>query len=157
MMLANVVTEWAEAYKEWLFALAGVSLVTLAISALVLPIVITRMRADYFLPNRDETRSLAHQRPVIRGVGMVLKNLFGGILFLAGVLMLGLPGQGILTILIGLMLLDFPGKQKLELWLVRLPAVGKALNWIRKRGNRPPLEIPPRVSASEALKNPVQK
>lgn len=157
MMLANVVTAWAEAYKEWLFALAGLSLVTLAISALVLPIVITRMRADYFLPHRDKSRSLAHQRPVIHAVGLVLKNLFGGILFLAGVLMLGLPGQGILTILIGLMLLDFPGKEKLELWLVRLPAVGKTLNWIRKRGDRPPLEFPPRSSASEALENPVQK
>ncbi len=146
MMLANVATAWAEAHKEWLFALGGLSLVTLAISALVLPIVVTRMRSDYFLPHRDETRSLAHQRPVVHGIGLVLKNLLGGILFLAGILMLGLPGQGILTILIGLMLLDFPGKQRLEIWLVRLPAVGKALNWLRKRGNRPPLEIPVRNS-----------
>jgi len=156
-MLANAVTEWAEAHKEWLFALGGLSLVTLAISALVLPIVVTRMRADYFLPNRDETRSLAHQRPVIRWVGVTLKNLLGGILFLAGILMLGLPGQGVLTILIGLMLLDFPGKQKLEIWLVRLPTVEKALNWIRQRGGRPPLEIPPRSSAGDTLENPVQK
>ena len=156
-MLANVVTAWAEAHKEWLYALAGISLVTAAISALVLPVVITRMRADYFLPNRDHTRSLAHQHPAIRGIGIVLKNFFGGILFLAGVLMLGLPGQGILTILIGLMLLDFPGKQKLELWLVRLPTVGKGLNWIRKRGDRPPLEIPPRTAAGEAFENQIQK
>ncbi len=153
MMLANVVTVWAEANKEWLFTLAGVSLVTLAISALVLPVIITRMRSDYFLPNRDETRSLAHKHPVIRGIGLVLKNLFGSILFIAGILMLGLPGQGILTILIGLMLLDFPGKQKLELLLVRLPAVGRTLNWIRHRGGRPPLEIPPRTSAGEAFEN----
>lgn len=157
MILANVATVWAEAHKEWLFALAGVSLVTAAISALVLPVIVTRMRSDYFLPDRDETRSLAHQHPVIRGTGIVVKNLFGGILFLAGILMLGLPGQGILTILIGLMLLDFPGKQKLELWMVRLPAVSKALNWIRHRGGRPPLKIPPRLSAGEAFENQAQK
>jgi len=156
-MLAFVFKTWAEDHKEWLFALGGLSLLTLATSALVLPVIVTRMRADYFLPDRDHTRSLAHQHPVIRGIGIVLKNLFGTILFLAGILMLGLPGQGILTILIGLMLLDFPGKQKLELWMVRLPAVGKALNWMRKRGDRPPLEIPPRTVAGKSLESPVQK
>ncbi len=124
--------------------LAVASVATLLISLLVLPVVVVKMRADYFLPNRDEERSIAHQRPAVRWVGVILKNLFGGLLFIAGVLMLALPGQGLLCILMGLMLMDFPGKQRLEIWIVRLPAVRRALNWIRKKGHRPPLEIPER-------------
>jgi len=54
------------------------------------------------------------------------------------------PGQGILTILIGLSLLDFPGKRNLELKLIRLRTVRKAINWIRARAQQPPLELPPR-------------
>ncbi len=54
------------------------------------------------------------------------------------------PGQGILTILIGLSLLDFPGKRKMELKLIRLRAVRRGINWIRARAQQPPLDLPPR-------------
>jgi hypothetical protein len=148
--------DWIKDHQQIFWWLGSVSLLTLVISLVFLPIVVTRMRSDYFLPDRDEERSFAHQHPAVRWTGLILKNLFGGILFVAGILMLGLPGQGILTILMGLMLLDFPGKQRLELWLVRLPAVELALNWIRKKNDRPPLEIPSRTAASESLDNHVQ-
>src|SRR4051812_30124363 len=51
--------------------------------------------------------------------------------------MLVLPGQGVLTIIAGMMLLDFPGRQRLERWLVQRPAVLRSINWRRKRNNRP--------------------
>lgn len=148
--------EWIKDNQQIFWWLGSVSLVTLVISLVILPIVVSRMRSDYFQPDRDEDRSFAHQHPAIRWTGMILKNLLGGILFIAGILMLGLPGQGILTILMGLMLLDFPGKQRLELWLVRLPAVERALNWIRKKNHRPPLEIPARSSPGDSFDNQAQ-
>jgi hypothetical protein len=146
----STLAQWADEYRQVLYWLGGVSLATLVISALVLPFLVTRMSADYFLPDRDPSRSFAHRHPVIRWTGLVVKNLFGVVLFVAGILMLALPGQGILTIFIGLMLTDFPGKHHLELWLVRLPAVGKALNWIRKKSRHEPLIIPPREPTPES-------
>ena len=62
---------------------------------------------------------------------------------ISGIALLALPGQGLLTILIGLALMNFPGKRALELWLIRLPMVLRAVNWIRKRGGREPLQVPP--------------
>ncbi len=75
-------------------------------------------------------------------VFMIFKNLFGGILFLGGVLMLITPGQGVLTIMIGLMLMDFPGKRNLEIWLVKIKPINSAINWMRKRADKPPLLLP---------------
>lgn len=53
----------------------------------------------------------------------------------------GIPGQGVLTILTGLIISDFPGKRRLERRLVRVPVVLSAANQIRTRFNRPPLVL----------------
>jgi hypothetical protein len=74
----------------------------------------------------------------------VLRNLLGGALVVAGIAMLVLPGQGILTILIGLLLMDFPGKRRGEIYLLRKRTVARAVNWIRSRAKQPPLELPSR-------------
>ena len=44
-------------------------------------------------------------------------------------------------ILVGLIFLDFPGKFALERRLARQPPVFRALNWIRARAGRKPLEM----------------
>ena len=59
-----------------------------------------------------------------------------------GILMIFMPGQGLLTILMGLALLNFPGKRSAELALARYPPVRKALDWIRQKANKPPFQIP---------------
>jgi hypothetical protein len=56
-----------------------------------------------------------------------------------GVLMVFIPGPGILTILLGVTLLDFPGKRRLELKLISRPEVLRGVNAIRARYGRPPL------------------
>ena len=70
------------------------------------------------------------------------KNVLGVVLLLAGILMMVLPGQGIITILVALSLLDFPGRRQLETRLVRQPKVRQAINWIRARAGRPPIQPP---------------
>ena len=70
------------------------------------------------------------------------KNLAGAVLVLAGLAMLVLPGQGLLTIVVGLLFLDFPGKRSLELRLVRHPPVLRTINWLRATAHRPPLQMP---------------
>jgi hypothetical protein len=79
---------------------------------------------------------------VLRLTYLVLKNLAGTILVLAGAIMLVGPGQGAIAILIGIMLLDFPGKYRLERWVIRQRPVRRAVNWIRVKARRPPLQIP---------------
>ncbi|HKO91213.1 MAG TPA: hypothetical protein VJU61_08675, partial [Polyangiaceae bacterium] len=72
-------------------------------------------------------------------VGRVLRNLLALLVLLIGVLLLVLPGQGLLTILAGCLLLDAPGKRRLELRLMQNPRVLAALNRLRRRRGRPPL------------------
>ena len=57
--------------------------------------------------------------------------------------MLVLPGQGILTILVGFTLLDFPGKFRLQRWIVTRRGVLESINWVRKKAGREPLALVP--------------
>jgi len=69
-------------------------------------------------------------------------GLVGALLVLLGMVMLVTPGQGLLTLLVGLLLMNFPGKYRLERWLVGRRGVLTALNWLRRRGGHAPFEPP---------------
>jgi hypothetical protein len=56
------------------------------------------------------------------------------------------PGQGVLTILVGLLFLDFPGKFALERRLVQVKPVQAAIAWMRAKAGRSPLELPEKNS-----------
>jgi len=71
----------------------------------------------------------------------MLKNVAGFVLLAAGIAMLVLPGQGILTMLIGISLVDFPGKRQLERKLIGQPAVLNTINKVREKFGRPPLTV----------------
>ena len=71
---------------------------------------------------------------------VVGKNIVGLTLVIGGLLMLVLPGQGLLTVVTGLLLVNYPGKYKLEQKLVSIPSIYKALNWIRFKAKKPPLQ-----------------
>ena len=116
-----------------------VSLALLVGSVAMLPWFVARLPRDYFVrPDHDPTLSPIRD-PGRRRLLHVAKNLGGALLLIAGLAMLVLPGQGVLTILVSLVLLDFPGKRALERRLVARPAVGGALNAIRRRANAEPL------------------
>ena len=110
----------------------------------ILPIVVVRMEEDYFLENRNPGKAISEVHPVIRWAGLIAKNVLGVILLIAGIIMLVTPGQGLLTVLMGLILTDFPNKRALELRIIALPAVLKAINWIREKAKKPPLRLPER-------------
>jgi hypothetical protein len=114
--------------------LFAVSFGLLVLSLWLMPHAIVRIPVDYFRGHSPAPRPLA-----IR----VGKNLLGLVLVLAGVAMLVLPGQGVLTLLIGVVLLEFPGKPWLLRRIAGQPRVLAALNTIRERRGVPPLEPPP--------------
>ncbi len=124
---------------KWVFAL---SIVMFVGSLIAVPILVARMRPDYFLERRATEEYWSGRHRAARFTVLLLKNIIGWVLVLAGFAMLVLTGQGILTILIGMTLLNFPGKRKLELWIFRLRHVSRAINWVRTKARQPPLILP---------------
>lgn len=127
----------------WLF---GVSLVVFVGSLALMPMLLARIRADYFVRPADTTWKGRH--PAARWVIKIAKNLLGAILLVAGLAMMVLPGQGIITVLVALTLLDFPGKRQAELRIIGQRQVHQAVNWIRKQAGQPPLIVPDASSQS---------
>ena len=118
---------------EWL---ALTSLTTFLLSLLLIPLIVCNLSAHCFLdigPKSHKNIFFAYRIALL-----LLRNIGGILLLLAGIAMLFLPGQGILTILISLPLLSFPGKQKTFHYLIHKPAIQRSLDWIRtKSGTRP--------------------
>lgn len=138
-MVANGgVVQWLQEHEALLWWLGALSLGTLVLAALLLPVLVVRLDSEYFVATG---RELARRRSVGAFLLHIGKNVLGVVLVLAGILMLVLPGQGLLTILIGLLLVDFPGKRRLELRIVRRPAILAILNRMREKRGRPPLRI----------------
>ena len=107
------------------------------------PLLVIRIPADYFSHSSRLAGSYPRKNSWFRWFWLVLKNVLGfGFLFL-GALMLVLPGQGILTILIAFTLLDFPGKFRLQRWIVTRRGVLESINWVRKKAGREPLALVP--------------
>jgi hypothetical protein len=135
---------------SWQYALValGVFVVSLATSVLVLGALLVRLPATYFLDRHNRDLGANHP-PFIRWTGILLKNVAGMGLVLFGLLLSvpGIPGQGLLTILLGLILLDLPGKRRLERWILRRPGIHARVNRLRHRFGRPPLQLtdPPRA------------
>ena len=115
----------------------------LVVSVLAVGAVIVRVPADYFTNTNAGAGRWAHRHPIIRMGIVIAKNLLGIVLVAAGILMLVLPGQGVLTILAGMILLDVPGKHRALIWIVQRPAVLKSINWVRERAGREPIIVPP--------------
>lgn len=128
--------DWIDVHKAWFAWLAMVSVVTLAASALLIPWLVARLPTDYFSRNEHPT-PWQNAHPILRVMLLALKNLFGVVLVGLGVLMLVLPGQGVLTIVAGMALIDFPGRHRLVQWFVARDPVINALNWVRRRAKQP--------------------
>ncbi len=133
--------EWIGLSKSAAVWIAIVSTGMLIAALVVVPVLIVRIPTDYFAHPRRSGAVWHGRRSWLRWIWLVAKNVLGGALFVTGVLMLVLPGQGLLTLLIAVALLDFPGKFRLQRWVATRRGVIDSINWIRKRAGRPPLVI----------------
>ena len=118
-------------------------LLTAGSLAIVLRIVLA-LPEDYFEVDQPRLTSWTATRIARNGAGVVL-IVVGAVLSIPGV-----PGQGVLTILVGLFLVDFPRRQQLERALARRAGVLPALNRLRARFNRAPLRPPPPSQRNDA-------
>jgi hypothetical protein len=127
---------------DTLVMLTVLSLVFFVGSLISIPFILVRLPADFF-DIRVPRPWMKDHHPVLRLIGHIVKNAVGAIFLFAGFLMLFLPGQGILTILIGISMLDFPGKRNLEAKMIGQPTVLHAINGMRKKFGKPPFTIAP--------------
>lgn len=132
---SHVFFEWLKAYGAML---VGVSIASFVVSILFCTLVIAYLPSNYFLPNRQESRI---RQPVLRIGLKFLKNLFAVVLVIVGAIQIPLPGQGLLTMLIGIIISDIPGKRKLERRIIRSPVILTTANGIRSRFKRLPFEL----------------
>ena len=131
--------EWLQNNETALLWLATTTIITFMATLIVVPILVVRIPPDYFSRRKRHRKLWANHHPLVRAILLIGKNALGYIFVVAGIIMLVLPGQGIFTILIGIMLLNFPGKYQLERWLATRGPVLRSINWLRQRAGRAPL------------------
>jgi hypothetical protein len=131
--------QWLADYGWWVF---GVSLAMFVGSLWLVEIMLVQMPADYFARRGPDPESWRGRHPAFRTLGLIIKNLLGVVFLILGFVMLFTPGQGIISVLLGVSLMNFPGKRALERRIVSQPVVLKAINAIRARKGRPPLVVP---------------
>ncbi|CAN5316582.1 hypothetical protein BH10ACI2_BH10ACI2_25380 [soil metagenome] len=120
----------------------GLFLASLFFSFAAIGIVMVKIPPRYFSIHHD--RDFLPDSPwLVKWGAVIAKNIAGVFLILLGIILSlpGVPGQGILTILLGLIFLDIPGKRPLEAKIIQRPAVLAAINKLRAKYNKPPLEL----------------
>ncbi len=133
--------DWIHDHGTLLSWLTGASAVMFVGTLIALPAMVVRIAPDYFAHERRPPSRWAHHHPVVRVLFHIGKNAIGIVFIIAGIAMLVLPGQGLLSLVIGFFLLDFPGKYRVEKWLVRRRRVLGAINWLRTRAGREPIGV----------------
>ena len=131
--------EFLSDYKIYLVWLGTLSFIIFIFSLLTIKWLVALIPSDYFIKkNNSEFRS---NYPIFWLVSIIIKNLVGYTLIFGGILMLVLPGQGLFTIFVGLMLSNYPGKFYIERKFIAIPSVLRAINWLRKKSNTPSIKI----------------
>jgi hypothetical protein len=123
-----------------LVSLTVASVIGFVGSLIAIPWILIRLPSDYF-DMRIPRHWMKDHHPVLRVIGLIIKNILGMVFLLAGFLMLFLPGQGLLTMLIGISFMDFPNKRRLEAKIVGQRTIFNAINAMRQRFNKPPLVL----------------
>lgn len=125
--------------KPWAWLIASISVLMFVGTLALLPYLLIRLPADYFVSRPITEWPTRH--PLVHLLLVIGKNLLGVVLIVLGIVMLVFPGQGLLTILLGIILMDFPGKRNLERRLIRYKPLLKSANWLRRRYDKPPFEV----------------
>jgi hypothetical protein len=118
----------------------GLFLFSLIVSFLAIAVVMVKIPANYFSPDYSQ-KFMPNSPFLVRWGAVILKNLLGFFLIALGILLSlpGVPGQGLLTILLGLIMIDIPGKRPIEAKIIQRPTIQSAINKLRARFNKPPL------------------
>ena len=137
--LLNSLLEMFEAYRSLIIWFGSISLFIFLFSLLTIKWLVALIPEDYFI-NRKASK-MRSSNPVLWYIVLIIKNVVGYSLVLGGIMMLVLPGQGVFTIIIGLMLSNYPGKYSIERKFIAIPSILKSINWLRQKSNKAPLNL----------------
>ncbi len=135
----NMLYEFLSTYKIYVVWLGTLSFIIFVFSLLSIKWLVALIPSDYFI-NQNASKFKSNY-PIFWLISVIIKNLIGYTLIIGGILMLVLPGQGLFTILIGLMLSNYPGKFYIEKKFIAMPNILKTINWLRKKSDQPPIKI----------------
>lgn len=134
----DLVITWLAGHRVLLGAVGALSMLLLVATVLLTPWLVARLPSDYFSAPRAPLASRG-----LRRVALLAVRNAAGILFMAlGLIMMVTPGPGLVALLLGLSLCEFPGKHALLVRLAARPDVFRSLNWLRRRGDSPPFHPP---------------
>ncbi len=135
--------EYASGARGSIAIAATISIASILLSLIAAGWVAVRIPVDYFVVKERPLPFAGHGWPLRVGA-RVAQNVLGLFLIALGVVLSlpGVPGQGLLTILLGVMLADLPGKRRLERLIVKRPLVHQAINRVRARWDKPPIDVP---------------
>jgi hypothetical protein len=137
--LLNSLLEVFEAYRSLIIWFGSISLFIFLFSLLTIKWLVALIPEDYFTNKRvSKIRSI---NPLLWYIFLIIKNMIGYSLIFGGIIMLVLPGQGVFTIIIGLMLSNYPGKYSIERKFIAIPSILKSINWLRRKSNKPPINL----------------
>jgi len=131
---------WASLTWEQIALGVGLFVGSLLLSFLSIGIVMVKIPENYFSSHYQQD-FLPNSPWLVRWGAVILKNILGVILVIIGIILSlpGVPGQGVLTILLGLIMLDIPGKRPIEARIIKRPTILAAVNDLRARYKKPPL------------------
>jgi len=121
-------------YKEFFIVFSIISLITFILSIVFIPFIVINLSPEYFKYKRKSL--IDYKNPILRYFVLIIKNILGYIIILLGIIMLFIPGQGLLSITIGLLFINFPGKKKLEYKFFTNKKISSAINAIRRRAGK---------------------
>jgi len=128
---------WASLTLSKILLGIGLFLLSLSFSFVSIGVVMVKIPENYFSSHYQQD-FMPNSRWMVRWGVVILKNILGVFLILLGVVLSlpGIPGQGVLTILLGLIMIDIPGKRPLEAKIIKRPAILSAINKLRARYNK---------------------
>lgn len=135
----NSLIEIFNVYKNLILWFGSISLFIFLFSLLSIKWLVSLIPEDYFINKKDS--KIKTSNIFIWYIILIFKNLIGYSLILGGIMMLVLPGQGLFTIIIGLMMSNYPGKYSIEKKFIAIPTILKSINWLRRKSNKPPIRI----------------
>jgi archaellum biogenesis protein FlaJ (TadC family) len=143
-------TDFFSENQAVLLTIGGVSLVLFLGTLVAVPFMVLRIPPDYFAHQHRPASRFAKRGPAVRAAMLTVRTILGVVFVLAGLAMLMLPGQGLLTLLAGFLLLPLPGKYRVEQWIIARRWVIGPINALRRRRQRPALVRPPHRQAAAA-------
>ena len=135
----NSLIEIFNVYKNLILWFGSISLFVFLFSLLSIKWLVSLIPEHYFINKKDS--KIKTSNIFIWYIVLIFKNLIGYSLILGGIMMLVLPGQGLFTIIIGLMMSNYPGKYSIEKKFIAIPTILKSINWLRRKSNKPPIRI----------------